>query len=106
MAKLRTAVSWAAIQLDSAAIHSLEKVKKETGKNDMEFPWLPACITPPDHYHKFCHPNKQQMSEIMFGFGKLSFRHTTGKGTASESREVAHFHLWAKHKAQTYEHWP
>lgn len=86
MAKLRTAVSWAAIQLDSAAIHSLEKVEKETGKNDMEFPWLRACVISPDHYHKFCHSNKQQMSEIMFGFGELAFRHSTGKGTAFEAR--------------------
>lgn len=74
VAELGTAVSRAAIQLDSAPTHSLQKAEKETGKNDMRFPWLLDCLLSSNCYHKFCRPNKQQMSEIMFGFGERSFR--------------------------------
>lgn len=74
MAELGMAVSWAAIQLDSAQTHSLQKAEKETGKNDRRFPWLLDCLLSSDCYHKFCHPNKQQMSEITFRFGESSFQ--------------------------------
>lgn len=74
VAELGMAVSWAAIQLDSAPTHSLQKAEKETGKNDMRFPWLLDCLLSSNCYHKFCRPNKQQMSEITFGFGERSFR--------------------------------
>lgn len=61
------------------AIHSLKNAEKETGKNDMKFPWPLGCILSSDHCHKLqhlpvCHTNKQQMSEVMLVSGEHSFQ--------------------------------